>query len=217
MQVIVALDMESQEKALAFADSCSPDLCILKVGLEAFTSFGPSFVEALMAKGFRIFLDLKFYDIPNTVAKACKAAARLGVWMINVHASGGLEMMRAARTALDEFGDTRPHLIAVTILTSFEASPQEVVDLAKLAKQAGLDGVVCSALEVPSLKAACGNDFLTVTPGIRLQEDTSDDQKRVVTPFKARELGSDYAVIGRSITRAESPTEVLQSIVLNVS
>ncbi|MCH9755709.1 MAG: orotidine-5'-phosphate decarboxylase [Gammaproteobacteria bacterium] len=216
MQVIVALDMKDKAEALAFADACVPQLCVLKVGLEAFTRFGPSFVRELVARGFRVFLDLKFYDIPNTVASACRAAAELGVWMINVHASGGLKMMQAAREALDAFGDTKPYLIAVTILTSLEASEKQVIDLAKLSKQAGLDGVVCSALEVPGLKAVCGEDFLTVTPGIRLSGDSSDDQKRVVTPLKARALGSDYAVIGRSITRAKDPIAVLKVVVSDV-
>ncbi len=217
MQVIVALDMDDKAKALAFADACHPELCILKIGLEAFTRFGPDFVRNLVAKGFRIFLDLKFYDIPNTVAKACQSAADLGVWMMNVHASGGLAMMKAARDALDAFGDKKPYLIAVTVLTSIEAPESQVIDLAKLSKEAGLDGVVCSALEVQGIKAACGADFLTVTPGIRLSGDSSDDQKRVVTPEKACALGSDYAVIGRSITRADNSIAVLKAIVSNVN
>jgi orotidine-5'-phosphate decarboxylase len=212
MQIIVALDMDDKAKALAFAECCSPDWCVLKVGLEAFTRFGPSFVRDLVARGFRVFLDLKFHDIPNTVAAACRAAADLGVWMINVHASGGFEMMQAARVALNELGDAKPYLIAVTVLTSLEASETEVIDLAKLSKEAGLDGVVCSALEVPGLKAVCGDNFLTVTPGIRLSGDSANDQKRVVTLLKARALGSDYAVIGRSITCAKDPIAVLKSI-----
>ncbi|MDF1677604.1 MAG: orotidine-5'-phosphate decarboxylase [Legionellaceae bacterium] len=212
MQVIVALDMDDEAKALDFANNVSPDDCILKVGLEAFTRFGPAFVRELVERQFRVFLDLKFHDIPNTVASACRAAAELGVWMINVHAFGGLSMMKAARDALNAF-ETPPYLIAVTVLTSLKASEKEILELAMHAKEAGCDGVVCSALEVPALKALCGGGFLTVTPGIRLLGDDAHDQKRVVTPQKARELGSDYAVIGRSITRAENPIETLKAIV----
>ncbi|MDX2345934.1 MAG: orotidine-5'-phosphate decarboxylase [Legionella sp.] len=215
MQYIIALDIDNQSKALALVDNWHPDWCILKVGLEAFTRLGPEFVKKLIARGFRVFLDLKFHDIPNTVAAACRAAASLGVWMLNIHASGGLSMMQAAREAVDAFGDKKPYLIAVTVLTSQNASHIEVLALAKTAKQAGLDGVVCSALEVPALKAACGDDFLAITPGIRLEGDSAHDQKRVVTPEKARILGSDYAVIGRSIMQAANPTEHLKALVLN--
>ncbi|MCH9690176.1 MAG: orotidine-5'-phosphate decarboxylase [Gammaproteobacteria bacterium] len=215
MQLIVALDIDNKAKALALVDTWDPSWCILKVGLEAFTRFGPSFVRDLVARGFRIFLDLKFHDIPNTVAASCRAAADLGVWMLNVHAAGGLAMMQAARDALAVYGDKKPYLIAVTVLTSQEASSAQVIALAERVKKAGLDGVVCSALEVPQLKKNCGHDFLTVTPGIRLAGDSMDDQKRVVTPEKARALGSDYAVIGRSITRAADATATLKALVLN--
>jgi orotidine-5'-phosphate decarboxylase len=215
MQYIVALDVNNKKKSLALVDAWDPDWCILKVGLEAFTRFGSTFVKDLISRGFRIFLDLKFHDIPNTVASACRAAADLGVWMLNVHASGGLLMMQAARDALDQYGDKKPYLIAVTVLTSQNAAQLEVIELAKKAKQAGLDGVVCSALEVPALKAACGNHFLAITPGIRLAGDETHDQKRVVTPEKARILGSDYAVIGRSIMQAHNPTEQLKALVFN--
>ena len=216
MQFIVALDVDNQSKALALVEDWHPDWCVLKIGLEAFTRFGPAFVQDLVARGFRIFLDLKFHDIPNTVAAACRAAADLGVWMLNVHASGGLLMMQAAREALAEYPDKKPYLIAVTILTSQDASDTEVIGLAKKAKQAGLDGVVCSALEVPYVKAACGDNFLAITPGIRLAGDNMHDQKRVVTPEKARTLGSDYAVIGRSIMQAANPTEQLKALLLDV-
>jgi orotidine-5'-phosphate decarboxylase len=215
MQLIVALDIDDKAKALALVDTWDSSSCILKVGLEAFTRFGPSFVRDLIARGFRIFLDLKFHDIPNTVAASCRAAADLGVWMLNVHAAGGFEMMQAARDALAVYGDKKPYLIAVTVLTSQDASNAQVIALAELSKKAGLDGVVCSAWEVPQLKAICGHTFLTVTPGIRLAGDSMDDQKRVVTPEKARALGSDYAVIGRSITRAADPTAVLKALILN--
>ena len=215
MQLIVALDIDDQAKALALVDTWDPSWCILKVGLEAFTRFGPSFVRDLITRGFRVFLDLKFHDIPNTVAASCRAAADLGVWMLNVHAAGGLDMMQAARDALTVYGDKKPYLIAVTVLTSQEASNTQIIALAECSKKAGLDGVVCSAREVPPLKAVCGHDFLTITPGIRLAGDSMHDQKRVVTPEKARALGSDYAVIGRSITRAANPTATLKALILN--
>jgi len=223
VQLIVALDGIDEKTALAWADAWDPAWCALKVGHEAFTRFGPSFVRALIAKDFNVFLDLKFHDIPNTVAEACKAAADLGVWMLNVHAVGGLAMMQAARDALDTYGDTRPLLIAVTVLTSLAADDlaavginkpllEQATSLAQLAQQAGLDGVVCSALEVPELKAACGQDFLTVTPGLRMLGDARDDQVRCVTPEQAAELGSDFGVIGRSITRAAYPNERLRRL-----
>lgn len=223
MQLIVALDGVDETTALTWADAWDPTWCALKVGNESFTRFGPSFVRALIAKDFKIFLDLKFHDIPNTVASACKAAADLGVWMLNVHAGGGLAMMQAARHALNVYGDTRPLLIAVTVLTSLAPDDLAAIGinkplleqaklLAKLAQQAELDGVVCSAREVPDLKAACGQDFLTITPGIRIQGDAINDQVRCVTPEQAAKLGSDYGVIGRSITRAADPTEQLRSL-----
>ncbi len=215
MQIIVALDIDNQSNALALVDNWHPDWCILKVGLEAFTRFGPEFVRDLVARGFRVFLDLKFHDIPNTVAAACCAAADLGVWMINLHASGGHAMMQAARDALDKYADKKPYLIAVTILPSQDASDTEILALATKAKQAGLDGVVCSALEVPHIKATCGDNFLAITPGIRLAGDSMHDQKRVVTPEKAHILGTDYAVIGRSIMQAANPTEQLKALVFN--
>lgn len=218
MQLIVAFDeMPDEKTALAFADACAPEWCVLKVGLEAFTRFGPSFVGRLVQRGFRVFLDLKFHDIPNTVAAACKAAADLGVWMLNVHAAGGETMMQAAHQALAGY-QNKPHLIAVTVLTSQALSEeQSVVALAKRAKAANLAGVVCAAREVPAVKAACGADFLTVTPGIRLAGDVLDDQKRVVTPDEARRLGSDYIVMGRSIMRAHDPIEQIKALVLDAS
>jgi orotidine-5'-phosphate decarboxylase len=224
MQLIIALDGMDETTALGWADAWDPTWCALKVGNESFTRFGPSFVRALIAKDFNVFLDLKYHDISNTVASACKAAADLGVWMLNVHAAGGIKMMQAAREAVEEYGDTRPLLIAVTVLTSLGSDDlagvginkpllQQVKNLSELAKQANLDGVVCSALEVPELKAVCGQDFLTVTPGIRLEGDATHDQVRCVTPELATELGSDYGVIGRSITRAMNPTERLRQLV----
>ncbi|WP_374419932.1 orotidine-5'-phosphate decarboxylase, partial [Chromobacterium sp.] len=205
--VVVALDFADADSALNFASRLDPSECRLKVGKELFTSSGRSLVESLVARGFQVFLDLKFHDIPNTVAHACKAAAEAGVWMVNVHASGGRRMMEAAREALAPYSQ-RPLLIAVTVLTSMEAadlaeigvtvSPQEhVLRLATLTRDCGLDGVVCSAQEAGELKAALGQDFKLVTPGIRLADSAADDQRRVMTPVTALAAGSDYLVIGR--------------------
>jgi orotidine-5'-phosphate decarboxylase len=222
-KVVVALDFDIKEDALAFVDKINPSDCRLKVGKEMFTYFGPEFVKELTNRGFDVFLDLKFHDIPNTVAKAVAAAAELGVWMVNVHASGGLEMMSKAKQALEKYGDKAPLLIAVTVLTSMSRedlqglgitrSPAEqVMLLAKLTKEAGLDGVVCSAQEAKILKSALGEDFKLVTPGIRPAGAPSDDQKRIMTPEQAVAVGVDYLVIGRPITQADNPQQVLQSI-----
>ncbi|WP_105198903.1 MULTISPECIES: orotidine-5'-phosphate decarboxylase [unclassified Pseudoalteromonas] len=222
-KVLIALDYDDKAKALAFVQQLSPDSCRLKVGKEMFTHFGPEFVKQLVELGFDVFLDLKFHDIPNTVAKAVKAAAELGVWMVNVHASGGVEMMQKAKEILVPFGDKAPLLIAVTVLTSMdemqlkqlgiEKTPQEqVLYLAELAKQAGLDGVVCSAQEAQALKQHLGADFKLVTPGIRPAGSDAGDQKRIMTPKQAIESGSDYLVIGRPITQAEDPVAVLKAI-----
>ena len=222
-KVLIALDYDDQETALAFVKQLSPDTCRLKVGKEMFTYFGPEFVKELIELGFDVFLDLKFHDIPNTVAKAVTAAAKMGVWMVNVHASGGYEMMHKAKLALEEFGDRAPILIAVTVLTSMDEpelkrlginkSPQEqVIYLAKLAKEAGLDGVVCSAQEANVLKAELGEHFKLVTPGIRPEGSEAGDQKRIMTPKQAIEAGSDYLVVGRPITKAANPVKVLQDV-----
>ncbi|WP_448246169.1 orotidine-5'-phosphate decarboxylase [Thalassotalea agariperforans] len=222
-KVVVALDFNNQADALAFVDKINPSDCRLKVGKEMFTYFGPEFVKVLVGKGFDVFLDLKFHDIPNTVAKAVTAAAELGVWMVNVHASGGLKMMEKAKEALLPYGDKAPLLIAVTVLTSMEESdllglgitksPAEQVEhLATLTKQAGLDGVVCSAQEAQLLKNKLGKDFKLITPGIRPEGSSVDDQKRIMTPVQAVEIGVDYLVIGRPITKAEDPHSVLQVI-----
>ena len=222
-KVVVALDFNNQADALAFVDKINPRDCRLKVGKEMFTYFGPEFVKVLVAKGFDVFLDLKFHDIPNTVAKAVTAAAELGVWMVNVHASGGLKMMEKAKEALLPYGDKAPLLIAVTVLTSMEESdllglgitksPAEQVEhLATLTQQAGLDGVVCSAQEAQLLKNKLGKDFKLITPGIRPEGSSVDDQKRIMTPVQAVNLGVDYLVIGRPITKAEDPHRVLQDI-----
>ncbi|OIQ48717.1 MAG: orotidine 5'-phosphate decarboxylase [Gammaproteobacteria bacterium MedPE] len=222
-KVVVALDFDDQNKALAFVDTIDPQSCRLKVGKEMFTYFGPEFVKQLVAKGFDVFLDLKFHDIPNTVAKAVAAAAKLGVWMVNVHASGGEKMMRAAKEALVPYGDKAPILIAVTVLTSMEHSELEligvdaeldehVVRLASLTKDCGLDGVVCSAQEATRLKSELGNQFQLITPGIRPAGSAVGDQKRIMTPEKAVAAGSDYLVIGRPITQSETPQQVLADI-----
>lgn len=222
-KVVVALDFDNQADALAFVDKIQPSDCRLKVGKEMFTYFGPDFVKALVEKGFDVFLDLKFHDIPNTVAKAVTAAAELGVWMVNVHASGGLKMMEKAREALVPYGDRAPLLIAVTVLTSMEESDlaglgitkspaEQVAHLAALTHKAGLDGVVCSAQEAEMLKNNLGKTFKLITPGIRPAGTSVDDQKRIMTPHQAVAIGVDYLVIGRPITKAENPHEVLQEI-----
>ncbi|MBI3146685.1 MAG: orotidine-5'-phosphate decarboxylase [Pseudogulbenkiania sp.] len=220
--VIVALDFADAASALAFAARLDPAECRVKVGKELFTASGRSLVESLAARGFQVFLDLKFHDIPNTVAHACKVAAEAGVWMVNVHASGGRRMMTAAREALEQYSQ-RPLLIAVTVLTSMEAAdlaeigitvpPQEqVLRLARLARDSGLDGVVCSAQEASLLKTELGQEFKLVTPGIRLPDSAADDQRRVMTPTAALAAGADYLVIGRPITKAAEPLEVLCKI-----
>tara|TARA_R110001632_G_scaffold85917_4_gene188188 strand:- start:10759 stop:11454 length:696 start_codon:yes stop_codon:yes gene_type:complete len=222
-KVVIALDFDIKKEALDFVDKIDPSQCRLKVGKEMFTYFGPEFVRSLVAKKFDVFLDLKFHDIPNTVAKACIAAADLGVWMVNVHASGGDKMMSYAKDALLQFGPDKPHLIAVTVLTSMDqnqltqiginSTPMEhVLKLASLTKQAGLDGVVCSAQEAEALKQTLGKDFMLVTPGIRPIGSDVGDQKRVMTPQEAMRVGVDYMVIGRPITQAVDPVAALESI-----
>lgn len=199
-----------------------PGLCRLKVGKELFTSAGPQLVEMLIDRGFDVFLDLKYHDIPNTVARACAVAARMGVWMVNIHASGGRNMLLAAREAVDR-EQHQPLLIGVTVLTSLSSadlieigvnSPaeQQVVRLAELSKAAGLDGVVCSAREAASLKAELGADFILVTPGIRPAGMGDDDQKRIMSPAQAITAGSHYLVIGRPVTQAQDPLAVLTAI-----
>ncbi|CCN48258.1 orotidine-5'-phosphate decarboxylase [Vibrio nigripulchritudo MADA3029] len=222
-KVIVALDYDKQEDALAFVDRIDPSTCRLKVGKEMFTLFGPEFVRELHKRGFSVFLDLKFHDIPNTCSKAVRAAAELGVWMVNVHAGGGERMMSASREILEPYGKDRPLLIGVTVLTSMEqndlagigldVAPQEqVMRLANLTKHSGLDGVVCSAQEASLLKSELGREFKLVTPGIRPAGAAVGDQKRIMTPVDAIEAGSDYLVIGRPITQAADPANVLAGI-----
>lgn len=221
-RVIVALDFPDANKALALAARLEPAACRLKVGKELFTAAGPGIIEKLHAAGFGIFLDLKYHDIPNTVAAACTVAADLGIWMINVHALGGRAMMAAAAKALAP-RPARPKLVAVTLLTSMgeaemrdvgiDGSPPETVArLARLAQSCGLDGVVCSAQEARDLRQRCGPDFLLVTPGIRPAGAQANDQRRVATPSEALADGADYLVIGRPITHAPDPLAALRAI-----
>lgn len=221
-KIIVALDYPAAAPALEFAARIDPTLCRLKVGKELFTSAGPSLVEALQDRGFEVFLDLKFHDIPNTTAQACKAAAALGIWMVNVHALGGRRMMETASEALANLGH-RPKLIAVTILTSMGADdladlglndpPAVMVQrLAALAEASGMDGVVCSAQEAGLLRAQRGAGFCLVTPGIRPADAAALDQTRIMTPRAALEAGSSYLVIGRPITQAVDPIAALLNI-----
>ncbi|AYN95101.1 MULTISPECIES: orotidine-5'-phosphate decarboxylase [Pseudomonas] len=224
--IIVALDFPTAEGALALADQLDPAQCRVKVGKELFTSHGRPVIEALHAKGFEVFLDLKFHDIPNTTAMAVKAAAEQGVWMVNVHCSGGLRMMTACRETLDTLSGPKPLLIGVTVLTSMEREDlagigldidpkEQVLRLAGLAERAGMDGLVCSAQEASSLKAAHPSLQL-VTPGIRPAGSALDDQRRILTPREALDAGSDYLVIGRPISRASEPAAALTAILADL-
>jgi len=228
-KIIVALDYPEAALALDLVTRLEPALCRLKVGKELFTAAGPQLIEQCMQRGFEVFLDLKFHDIPNTVAQACKVAAALGVWMVNVHALGGRRMMEAARDAVAQAAKP-PKLIAVTILTSM--SKEDLVELgilgidaktadlvlrlATLARDSGLDGVVCSALEAASLRQHCGSEFCLVTPGIRPLLTMQDDQVHVMQPRAALEAGSSYLVIGRPITHAADPLLALQNILQEI-
>jgi len=225
-KIIVALDYSDAQPALELVARLEPGLCRLKVGIELFNTARPQLIELLMQRGFEIFLDLKFHDIPNTTAQACKAAAELGVWMVNVHALGGRKMMEAAREAMSRYTNS-PKLIAVTLLTSMAqedfadlgitATPADMVlRLARLARDSGLDGVVCSAREAALLRQHCGNEFCLVTPGIRSADAVADDQSRVMTPCAALDQGANYLVIGRPITRAADPLQALQNIIKQI-
>ncbi len=226
--LIIALDYPLLGEALACAQKLDPTKVRLKVGKQLFTREGPRVLDALHALGFDVFLDLKFHDIPNTVAGAVGAAADLGVWMVNVHSSGGRRMMEAAATAVAQRSNSRTQLIAVTVLTSMdetdlrelgisETPVERVSRLAALAQSSGLDGVVCSAQEAAMLSTQCGHDFSLITPGIRLPEDAAGDQRRVVTPWDAIAGGSTYLVMGRSITGAANPTAVVDGIIGKLS
>lgn len=221
-KIIIALDYSAALPALALVDRLQPSLCRLKVGKELFTAAGPALLEQLMRRDFEIFLDLKFHDIPNTTAQACKVAASLGVWMVNVHALGGRKMLMAAADAMTNTSKP-PRLIAVTMLTSMAqedladlgilATPAEMVlRLATLTRDCGLDGVVCSAQEASLLRKNCGAEFILVTPGIRPAQASLDDQSRVMTPQAALHAGSSYLVIGRPVTQAADPLQALLNI-----
>jgi orotidine-5'-phosphate decarboxylase len=225
-RIIVALDYSDSGAAMELVSGLDPELCRLKVGKEMFTRFGPAFVEQLVAKGFDLFLDLKFHDIPNTVAAACIAAADLGVWMTNVHASGGRRMMEAAKERLQQLPKP-PLLVAVTILTSlgqqdideigYPGSPAEnVMRLAKLADTSGMDGIVCSPLEAREVRPLVTDGFRLVTPGVRPASSQQDDQTRVMTPAKAINAGSDFLVVGRPITQASDPLQALRDILSEI-
>lgn len=225
-KIIIALDYASAAPAVALAERLDPAACRLKVGKELFTAAGPQVIEKLMQRGFEIFLDLKFHDIPNTTAHACKAAAELGVWMVNVHALGGRKMLTAAADAVAQ-SSRPPKLIAVTMLTSMaaedladigitESPAQMVLRLATLARDCGLDGVVCSAQEATLLREKLGNDFALITPGIRPASASLDDQSRVMTPHAALAAGASYLVIGRPITQAADPLQALININLEI-
>lgn len=222
-RIIVSLDFTERQAALDLARSLGPESCRVKVGKELFTRYGPDVVKELVELGYDVFLDLKFHDIPNTVASACRAAAELGVWMLNVHAAGGRAMLESAREAIEQTPVARPLLIGVTVLTSLDdrdlydtgiesTTGDQVMRLAGLVHEAGLDGVVCSAREAGRLRQAHGSDFCLVTPGIRPSGSSADDQARVVTPAEALAAGSHYLVIGRPITRAEDPPAALAAI-----
>ncbi len=242
-RVIVVLDYPDATNAMALVERLDPSFCRLKIGKELFTATGPALVETLVARGYDVFLDLKFHDIPNTVAGACRAAARLGVWMVNVHASGGRAMLASAREAIDSGTGRKPLLIGVTVLTSLTSADLveigvgtigtngdsttdakvQVLRLAQLCFHAGFDGVVCSAEEAPLLRSSLPAEnsrrqrFLKVTPGIRLPGDAKGDQQRVVTPVDAIKMGADYLVIGRSITASADPVATLREINLQIA
>lgn len=227
-KVIVALDFDDEASANSLISKLDPMACRLKIGKEMFTYFGPEWVKKVVSQGFDVFLDLKFHDIPNTVAKAVTAAASLGVWMVNVHASGGPEMMKAAMKALNDLGDKRPLLTAVTVLTSMDQGQldavignrkinEQVKRLALLTQECGLDGVVCSAQEAAELREIVNDSFLLVTPGIRPIGASVGDQVRVSTPVSALESGVDYLVIGRPITKADDPLGSLHDINVSIS
>jgi len=221
-RIIVALDFDNMDEALKLVNQLKPELCRLKVGKEMFTLFGPQWVSLLVERGFDVFLDLKFHDIPNTVAKACAAAASLGVWMVNLHASGGREMMLKARDAIEPFAN-RPLITAVTILTSMDEQQysqigysrsieQQVLHFAKMSQESGMDGIVCSAWEAAKLSAVFGKEFKLVTPGIRPLGSDKGDQSRIMTPANAIDAGASYLVIGRPITKSPNPLKSLCEI-----
>ena len=224
-KIIIPLDLD-YANAIKLAQELDPKICRLKIGSQLFTSSGPKIVKEFSNLGFDIFLDLKFHDIPNTVYEAVKSSADLGVWMVNVHASGGREMLDAAKKALDGYKNP-PLLIGVTLLTSLSEEslidigltglPEQVLRLASLAKEVGLNGVVCAPSDITSIKNKFGKEFLTVTPGIRPSKSNLNDQRRVATPSEAIESGSDFIVIGRPITESKNPCSALERIYKEIS
>ena len=226
-KLFIAIDQNDINKAKDLIQKLSPEICGIKIGKELFTVCGPEIIEWSQAKGFKIFLDLKYHDIPNTVEKACYAASEMGISILNVHALGGKDMMLAAKEGVDK-SNNNPYLIAVTLLTSMDARAlkeigltssvsDQVLNLAINTGQAGLDGIVCSAKDIPIIKNKLPENFLYVTPGIRLSNSTKDDQKRVATPFEAIEMGSNILVIGRPITQAINPEAVIKEIIKEIS
>jgi orotidine-5'-phosphate decarboxylase len=226
-KVIVALDYATLADAKSLVSKLNPDYCNVKVGKELFTATGPAFIEYLHSKHFKVFLDLKFHDIPTTVKKACEAASELGVWMINVHASGGSSMLEAALEGISK-NKQPPLLIAVTVLTSMNQKileeigvtrklEDQVLHLAKLAEESGLNGIVCSATDLEFLKGHLNQSFLYVTPGIRMTGDATNDQARTMTPREAIKAGSNHLVIGRPITQSANPSETLEKIYLEIN
>lgn len=225
MKLIIALDFNNLSVAWNLIEQLDPNQCALKVGSEMFTLFGMEFVRNLISKQFKVFLDLKFHDIPNTVIKACSAAADNGVWMLTVHAAGGQKMMNSVKETMIHYGSSAPIIVAVTILTSMEQAElislgiqnslkDQVKTLTQLAYDSGCDGVVSSALEVPLIKKQCGSSFICVSPGIRRACDTIGDQKRIVTPQDALVLGSDYIVVGRPVTQAQNPSAAIKDFLI---
>ena len=226
-KLFIAIDQNDINKAKNLIQKLSPEICGIKIGKELFTVCGPEIIEWSQAKGFKIFLDLKYHDIPNTVEKACYAASEMGISILNVHALGGKDMMLAAKEGVDK-SNNNPYLIAVTLLTSMDANAlkeigltssvsDQVLNLAINTGQAGLDGIVCSAKDIPIIKNKLPENFLYVTPGIRLNNSAKDDQKRVATPFEAIEMGSNILVIGRPITQAINPEAVIKEIIKEIS
>ena len=226
-KLFIAIDQNDINKAKDLIQKLSPEICGIKIGKELFTVCGPEIIEWSQAKGFKIFLDLKYHDIPNTVEKACYAASEMGISILNVHALGGKDMMLAAKEGVDK-SNNNPYLIAVTLLTSMDARAlkeigltssvsDQVLNLAINTGQAGLDGIVCTAKDIPIIKNKLPENFLYVTPGIRLNNSAKDDQKRIATPFEAIEMGSNILVIGRPITQAINPEAVIKEIINEIS
>jgi orotidine-5'-phosphate decarboxylase len=226
-KLFIAIDQNDINKAKELIQKLAPEMCGIKVGKELFTACGPEIIQWIQEKGFKVFLDLKYHDIPNTVEKACFVASKMGVSILNVHALGGIDMMLAAKEGVDK-SNNNPYLIAVTLLTSMDSNGlkdigftstvnKQILNLAKIASQAKMDGIVCSAKDIVYIKDSLPEKFLYVTPGIRISSSPKDDQKRISTPFEATKLGSNILVIGRPITQAKNPEAVLNQIMKEIS